>query len=125
MARCNRCGAEAAEVTKFCASCGAKFVPRQDPIVVNGESGAYYCFKHKKEVTRITCGRCEKPICTKCLVIGPAGVRCKQCANNKIPIRLKGVLHDAAHRVGPMDGKKIWYLYILSMIARLFGGWFR
>ena len=129
MARCSRCGAEAAEVTKFCPACGAKFVAQPEAIQVDGDPGAYYCWKHKKEVTRVTCGRCEKPICTKCLVIGPAGVRCKDCARNKIPVRMSGVLHDAtsgiSRGVRNIDGRKVWYLYLFAMIARLFGGWFR
>jgi hypothetical protein len=92
---------------------------------VDGEAGAYYCFKHKKEVTRVTCGRCEKPICPKCLVIGPAGVRCHDCARNKVAVRWRGLAHDAGSRVGRIDGRKVWYLYLLAMIARMFGGWFR
>src|ERR1700689_4472560 len=103
MARCNRCGTEAAEVTKFCSHCGAKFVPREEPVSVEGDAGAYYCAKHKNVVTRVTCGRCEKPICPKCLIIGPAGVRCKDCARNKVPIRMSGVLHDATSGIGRLD----------------------
>ena len=123
--RCSKCGSENNSETKFCPACGAKFIPRPDPVQVDGESGAYYCFKHKKEVTRVTCGRCEKPICPKCLVIGPAGVRCQECARNKVAVRWRGVAHDAASGLGRIDGRKIWYAYLLAMIARMFGGWFR
>lgn len=73
----------------------------------------------------MTCGRCEKPICPKCLIVGPAGVRCKACASNKVPVSVTGMLHDAKSRVGPIDGRKVWYLYLLSMIVRFFTGWFR
>jgi hypothetical protein len=125
MARCDKCGAEATEVTRFCGSCGAPFVPRAEPIAVEGDPGAYYCYKHKHEVTRVTCGRCEKPICVKCLVISPAGVRCKMCASHKTPIRMRGVLHDVGSGVGRIDGRKVWYLYIFSWIIRFFTGFFR
>lgn len=123
--RCSRCGAENHEASNFCPKCGAKFVPRPDPVAVEGDPGAYYCFKHKHEVTRVTCGRCEKPICTKCLVIGPAGVRCRDCARNKVSTRWRGVAHDLGSGIGNVDGRKVWYLYIFAMIARMFGGWFR
>jgi hypothetical protein len=123
--RCSRCGAENPLQSKFCPSCGAKFVPVAPPVEVDGDDGAYYCHKHKKEVTRVTCGRCEKPICPKCMVISPAGVRCNECARNKVSVRWRGVAHDAMSSVGSIDGRKVWYLYIFAMIARFFGGFFR
>lgn len=39
------------------------------------------CSLHPKTETLLTCGRCEKPICPKCLVHTPVGARCKECAN--------------------------------------------
>ena len=39
------------------------------------------CYKHPKEETRLSCGRCERPICTRCSIVGPAGVRCRECAS--------------------------------------------
>jgi len=57
--------------------------------------------------------------------MSPAGVRCRDCARNRKPIRVRGVLNDAKQAIGPIDGRKIWYLYLLSWIARIFGGWFR
>jgi len=125
MPKCNRCGTDVADVTKFCPHCGSLFVARPESIGVEGDPGAYYCWKHKKEITRVACGRCEKPICPKCLVVGPAGVRCKDCASTKVPFRVSGLLHDAKSSIGPIDGRKVWYLYITSMIVRLFTGWFR
>jgi hypothetical protein len=29
----------------------------------------------------IRCGKCETPVCVKCSVMGPAGIRCKDCAS--------------------------------------------
>lgn len=124
MARCDKCGVEAEAPGKFCASCGAKFVPRKEAVVA-GNDGEFYCYKHSKEITRVTCGRCERPLCHKCLVMSPAGVRCRDCARHKRPVRVRGVLHDAVSAVGPMDQKKVWYLYIFTWIIRLFTGWFR
>jgi hypothetical protein len=128
MERCSRCGAENPENHKFCAECGAKFIPRPAPINA-GEEGLYFCWKHKKEPTRVTCGRCEKPICPKCLIVGPAGVRCKECARRKVPVRLRGVMHDAGRGLGSIGagiGRRPWYLWfwfmIINFIRSLFGG---
>ncbi len=41
------------------------------------------CYKHPREETRLSCGRCERPICTRCSVLGPAGVRCRECGSFK------------------------------------------
>src|SRR5580693_4296560 len=126
-ARCNKCGSPNDPANKFCASCGARFVPRPEPVSA-GEDGLFYCFKHKKEATRVTCGRCEKPICHKCMTVGANGVRCKECARNKVPIRLTGVLHDAGSSVkgaaGSMGARPVWYLYIWTMIIRIIMGFF-
>jgi len=39
-----------------------------------------YCAKHPNELTSLSCGRCERAICTKCLVHAPVGIRCRDCA---------------------------------------------
>lgn len=38
-----------------------------------------YCAKHKKTPTNVRCGRCDTPVCPKCLVFAPVGVRCRDC----------------------------------------------
>ena len=37
------------------------------------------CERHKVE-TLLRCGRCEKPICPDCTVMGPVGARCRDCS---------------------------------------------
>ncbi len=39
------------------------------------------CYRHPKVETGVSCGRCERPICIKCMVSGPAGMRCRDCAS--------------------------------------------
>ena len=41
------------------------------------------CAKHPDVETNLTCGKCGKPICPKCLVQTPVGVRCSECAQLK------------------------------------------
>jgi hypothetical protein len=38
-----------------------------------------FCYRHPDRETRIRCGRCERPICTRCAMQGPVGFRCKTC----------------------------------------------
>jgi hypothetical protein len=44
--------------------------------------------------TYLRCGRCEKPICPRCLIQTPVGARCRECARlRKLPM----------FQVGPID----------------------
>lgn len=38
-----------------------------------------YCAKHTKVETSVTCASCGTPICTKCMVYTPVGVKCREC----------------------------------------------
>jgi hypothetical protein len=42
--------------------------------------GATYCARHPQVETYLRCGRCETPICPRCLVQTPVGARCPDCA---------------------------------------------
>lgn len=45
-----------------------------------------HCARHPQVETAITCGRCDTPICPRCLVQTPVGARCPVCANiRKLP----------------------------------------
>ena len=52
-------------------------------LTIPEEPGVYWCWRHRKVKTRLRCGRCEKPICPKCTVMGPTGARCRECASNR------------------------------------------
>jgi hypothetical protein len=41
------------------------------------------CARHPNTETVLRCGRCETPICPKCLVSTPVGSRCPTCAQVK------------------------------------------
>ena len=123
--RCTRCNAENPQDKKFCGDCGTELVT-QERVAVPDQPGAYYCHKHAKEATRVTCGRCERPICTRCAVPGPVGVRCRDCARNRVPIRPRGVLHAAGKHAGENPYRTAWYLVavyaVVSFFTNLFGG---
>lgn len=39
------------------------------------------CYRHIKEETNVSCGKCDRPICPRCMIPGPAGMRCPECAS--------------------------------------------
>lgn len=39
------------------------------------------CYRHPKVETGVSCGKCDRPICTRCMIPGPAGMRCPDCAS--------------------------------------------
>lgn len=45
------------------------------------QEGETYCARHPQVVTYLRCGRCETPICPRCLIQTPVGARCRECAN--------------------------------------------
>lgn len=51
-----------------------------------------YCARHPQVETPLRCGRCETPICPRCLVQTPVGARCRDCA---------GVTRLPTYNVGP------------------------
>ncbi len=128
---CQKCNARNESDQKFCGECGVKLEPRPDPIAVDGQEGAYYCSRHPKITTLIRCGRCDTPICQRCMVFGPAGNRCRACAKNRVPIRPRGVAHEVARGVSNVanSGRGFWlfsfWAMILRFLSNLFGGrWF-
>ena len=45
------------------------------------------CATHPEVETNLTCGKCDTPICPKCLVQTPVGARCPGCAQiRRLPI---------------------------------------
>ena len=44
------------------------------------DTGEMKCARHPKVETRLGCGRCETPICPRCLVMTDVGARCPDCA---------------------------------------------
>ncbi len=41
------------------------------------------CARHPNTETVLRCGRCETPICQRCMVMSPVGARCPSCAQVK------------------------------------------
>jgi hypothetical protein len=44
------------------------------------EADTFFCARHPSVETVLRCGRCETPICPKCVVFTDVGARCPTCA---------------------------------------------
>lgn len=127
---CPKCRADNPSDKKFCGDCGAELKAAAEAVPVpDAEPGTYYCHRHKKVPTRVRCGHCEAPVCPKCAVYGPVGVRCRQCASHRVGIRPRAVLHEVGRAAGPMAqgaGRVVWYAaiwtFVVSIFTNLFGG---
>ena len=115
---CPRCATENEGSNRFCGRCGLEFaqVVASNPSDTEGQMP---CYKHKNEMTLLHCGRCDRPICTRCVIIGPAGPRCKDCARHNLD-RSKTVIAETGlgirrfFRSGPMS---IWMWLVIITIG--------
>jgi len=46
-------------------------------------AAAVYCARHPREETAITCASCGTPICPKCMVTTPVGMKCPDCGRSR------------------------------------------
>jgi hypothetical protein len=46
-------------------------------------SGTLRCARHPNTETVLRCGRCDTPICGRCMIMSPVGARCPTCAQVK------------------------------------------
>ena len=49
-------------------------------IEASADPGEMKCARHPNVETGLACGRCETPICPKCMVMTDVGARCPSCA---------------------------------------------
>ena len=40
------------------------------------------CYRHPRVETAVSCSDCGRPICPDCMVFGPVGIRCPECAGS-------------------------------------------
>jgi len=117
---CPRCGRENDPEATNCIRCGLDF-SQEWATQEEQEAPSAFCYKHSKVPTNLSCGRCERPICTKCAVIGPNGVRCKECAKLHIPVRPGAVVHEVKRSVFSLMRFGPWGLWIIvTVIGSLF-----
>src|SRR4051794_30384093 len=69
--------------------------------------GPWPCASDPAVETYLRCGRCEKPICPRCLIQTPVGSRCRQCAQlRRLPMFVLGPL-DYLKAIGAALGVSV------------------
>ena len=97
-----------------------------DELSVPDEQGVWFCARHKKVKTRLRCGRCEKPICPKCVVMAPTGARCRDCASNRgshiyqVPPLVGALCFGAAMLAGAFGALIVSRAGMLAIFALLY-----
>jgi hypothetical protein len=93
------------------------------------DTGEMKCARHPKVETRLACGRCETPICPKCMVMTDVGARCPNCAPaRKLPQfeigPLFGLRAAAAAAVAGAGLGAIWgaLFYDFGLFFMIFAG---
>lgn len=122
---CPRCAKENDDDARFCAKCGRNLEDARKEALLKQtpDDEIRYCYRHPKEATNLSCGRCEKPICTRCAILGPAGPRCPDCAKSDVVFRPAAVglgVKRTFRSVGTRGPWAWYYVVILGML--LFGG---
>lgn len=118
---CPRCSRENEDGNRFCGRCGLDFSDvSPSPLAAEGET--QYCYRHKRETTNLSCGRCGKPICYKCAMIGPAGPRCPDCGRQKLPLQPRAVAATGKLALMRVFRSGPYTLYIYLLILMMIGG---
>ena len=45
------------------------------------------CYRHPNRETGVRCSNCERPICPDCMTSTPVGMRCPECARQRVKVR--------------------------------------
>jgi len=98
---------------------------------VDEEGLRYFCVNHPNVETLIRCSKCLDPICQKCAVPTPVGLRCRKCAYaNRSPLYVVKPPHVlVAGAVGlvlaVMAGAaavQLWILWVAVLAGPVGGG---
>ncbi len=90
------------------------------------------CAKHPNQETNLRCGRCERPICVRCLRYTSVGIRCRECATERRSginapgaahvLRAVGTAAAIALILGALWGLFPTYAFWLALLLGFGGG---
>jgi hypothetical protein len=85
--------------------------------------GPWRCAADPSVETYLRCGRCDKPICPRCLIQTPVGARCRECARlRRLPMFVLGpldYLKALGGALGAGIGGAVVLTLLLSMVPRV------
>jgi hypothetical protein len=80
-----------------------------------------FCANHPSVETNLRCGRCDKPICGRCVIITPGGQRCRECARLRPPPAYDLSLMLKLRAAGAAAGVALVAGVAWSLLPRFFG----
>src|SRR6478672_1827075 len=90
-------------------------LPESAPV----DLGPWRCATDPSVETFLRCGRCEKPICPRCMIQTPVGARCRQCAQlRKLPMFELRPL-DYLKAIGAALGASIACGVVLALVLQM------
>lgn len=72
------------------------------------------CYRHPSRETRVSCSRCGKPICPECMTPSPVGMRCPDCAGDRVKVR---TVRDTSQGVPPVTAVLIGLNLLIYLVA--------
>ena len=72
------------------------------------------CYRHPSRETRVSCSRCGKPICPECMTPSPVGMRCPDCAGDRVKVR---TVRDTSQSVPPVTAALIALNVLAYLVA--------
>lgn len=92
----------------------------------DADADVFYCARHPSVETVLRCGRCDTPICPRCLVQTPVGARCPTCANvSRLPtFNITPVYFARAMTAAIVSGIGVGAVWAIVTGGIGFGGFF-
>ncbi|MGQ9683227.1 MAG: hypothetical protein ACUVX9_11855 [Anaerolineae bacterium] len=93
--------------------------------VASPASETLYCVNHPQRETLLRCNKCGQPICLRCGIRTPVGIRCKSCARlQRVPTYRMSWWHSAlAVAVAlPISAVAGWFMQFLGFFLAFFLG---
>gem|GEM_PF-865919 len=122
---CPRCAKKNEEEARYCAKCGLNLIEARQNLEPKPLEETLYCYRHPKEATNLTCGRCDRPVCTTCVILGPAGPRCPDCAKSQKVFRPAAVGLGAKRTAQNLTKQGPWAWYWVIAVVVMLGGFLR
>lgn len=73
------------------------------------------CYRHHKVPAPVTCTRCDRPICTDCMISAPVGWQCPECLKGAPAVRRMRDIQGGA--LGLTGGRKPYVTYALIAVC--------
>lgn len=92
--------------------------------MVEDDVEVLHCVRHSRRETVLRCGKCNSPICTRCVVLTPVGARCATCAQlRRLPqLQIGWWLFGRSTAGGIVTSAVSWYLVSYVRVFGLFLG---